>query len=89
MGIMFNEPMELKPCPFCGGKPVVECESSVFSSMNVGGFEFHIVCDKCGAWKPNAKGSVRMGLSQDGRVFLSKDDREEAAKVWNMRASDE
>lgn len=45
---------ELKPCPFCGGKAVIDSEYTTFF---VGGSQYRVYCSMCHAmhtvWQPS------------------------------------
>lgn len=39
--------IELKPCPFCGNKPIHEDRGGTYY------YRYHIFCEKCGASVPH------------------------------------
>jgi Lar family restriction alleviation protein len=82
--------MELKPCPFCGGKAKIEqtrCEIMETNRDSVR-FNFSIRCRKCGATAPFAYGYIAVNLSATGELNPWHDDRPSAIKAWNRRADD-
>ena len=80
--------MELKPCPFCGGKAKVAqsgCEVMQTNRDSVR-FDFSVRCRKCGATAPGADGYVSANLSENGELNVWHDDRLFAIAAWNRRA---
>lgn len=75
--------IELKECPFCGGKAIFRTKSTITGSANVG-FYFSIKCEKCGLEYPE-HGAVTLLLNEEGTVSFIKDDRYELAVRWNSR----
>lgn len=83
-----SEKVELKPCPFCGGK------ASFFSKTNFTrgthrGWEFGIYCTKCDItlFKTNYK--LEVNLDGKGNIVVIDDERKDAIEAWNRRVSDE
>ena len=71
--------MELKPCPFCGGKPYLEKSSRAFlggESQRVS----YVRCTKCEARSP------KIPISRYGHSCYSIDAQNAAAEAWNRRA---
>lgn len=79
---------ELKPCPFCGGKAAMEQTSYGTDPQSSARLSFRINCTKCGATAPGANGYVSVILTCSGYLNALHDDRENAIKKWNRRASD-
>ena len=77
--------MELKPCPFCGGKATMD-QTSYGTKDGSACLGFKICCVKCHATAPRADGHVLVKLGMNGEVFTWQDDRQEACKAWNRRA---
>ena len=79
--------MELKPCPFCGGKAIVEEERAEIMETNRDSvrFNFSIRCCKCRATAPFAHGYVAANLSETGELNAWHDDRPSASEAWNRR----
>lgn len=75
--------IELKECPFCGGKAIFKSKSTIAGSINVG-FYFSIECEKCGLEYPE-HGAVTLLLNEEGTVSSVQDDRDELAAKWNSR----
>lgn len=65
--------MELKPCPFCGGK--ANLHTTVRNRFYVSAY---IMCDKCGS------SSRYFDDNENDGTFIFK-----AIKEWNMRADNE
>ena len=85
------EQIELKPCPFCGGKAKVSHRQYRFIGQYDDGtkrirFAFYGICNRC-----KAKGSTILGEIHCGLV-KSNDDFEFyegiAAEAWNRRCKD-
>lgn len=75
--------IELKECPFCGGKAIFRSKSTIIDSVGAG-FHYSIKCQKCGLEYPEF-GTVQMRLNEDGTVSFIQDDRYELAVMWNFR----
>lgn len=78
--------VELKPCPFCGGKAVFEQRDYGKADRCSVGMQFHIRCKKCGSTVKKTFGSVFIKLSETGELNIWSDDRAEAIEAWNRRA---
>jgi len=65
--------MELKPCPFCGGK--ASLRTTVVSSLYMKAF---VICDKC------RSSSGIFGDDQHDGTFIFK-----AIEAWNARVNDD
>lgn len=81
--------MELKHCPFCGGKAKVEQTSCGIMETNRGSamFNFSIRCRKCKATAPYAYGCIAANLSETGELNVWHDDRPSAIEAWNRRVN--
>lgn len=82
--------MELKPCPFCGGKAAfkqsgIEVMETHRDSVRI---DFSIRCVNCNATAPRACGYISANLSGNGLNVLNvwHDDRPSAIEEWNRRA---
>ena len=78
------EDIELKPCPFCGGKAVFTPKSNGSSHYDVH-FDFTIKCQGCGCELPKQY-SLSFTLGDCGQVIPQNDQRKEAIEQWNRRA---
>lgn len=79
--------IELKPCPFCGGKAAIKTSSN--SVDHCGLFsQFHSVqCLKCGA---TTASTYKSEFRRDADEFIViRDGYKEAATYWNRRNADE
>lgn len=76
--------MELKPCPFCGGRPEI-VQSGHGTEGNSVQIYFRISCRKCGATSAKPNGRIAINLNFAGELNVWHDDREECEKEWNRR----
>ena len=81
---------DLKPCPFCGGKAVIQQTGVEIMETNRDSvrFDFSVVCVNCNATAPGAYGHISANLSRDGDVNVWHDDRPSTILSWNRRADD-
>lgn len=84
---MEGKKIELKPCPFCGGKAIFETFSLNNTSFSVG-FKYEIRCEECKAGLPKIY-ETNLSLTDDGIIDVLKDGREAAASDWNRRTDNE
>jgi Lar family restriction alleviation protein len=82
--------MELKPCPFCGGKAAVKQSGVEVMATNRDSvrFDFSIRCVNCNATAPGAYGYISANLSRTGDLNIWHDERHSAIESWNRRAND-
>ena len=82
--------MELKPCPFCGGKAAVKQSGVEVMATNRDSvrFDFSIRCVNCNATAPGAYGYISANLSRTGDLNIWHDERPSAIESWNRRAND-
>lgn len=73
--------MELKPCPFCGGKPYLETKHRAFINAQTTKVAF-VRCTECYAR------TQRFELQLFGRTSYSKEANKKAIEAWNRRADD-
>ena len=76
--------MDLKPCPFCGGKAefnsyemTTDCGEAII--------KFILCCSKCGSRTNNDCGSVHISLLKDGSMWFYNNDVDKAIESWNRR----
>ena len=79
--------IELKPCPFCGGKADFKTKSNLSSHSEVG-FDFTIKCRECDVEIPRTY-RVTLTIGMSGRINAIIDERQKAMDDWNRRADDE
>jgi Lar family restriction alleviation protein len=79
--------IELKPCPFCGGKAVFSIQK-IFSLDETDLLSAYIAvrCSECGLRLPGRYRLV-VKLTESGDISIS-NDQQGAADAWNRRASD-
>lgn len=73
--------MELKPCPFCGGKPTVRVSPSMSSSIYIAS----VRCDMCRIEKKIAYSPGRVNKPKNAEVTAKR----LAGKEWNRRVGEE
>lgn len=78
--------IELKPCPFCGGKADFKTRSNLSSHSEVG-FDFTIKCRECDVEIPRTY-RVTLAIGMSGRINTIIDERQKAMDDWNRRAGD-
>ena len=69
---------ELKPCPFCGGKPYLEQSSRAFVNGEPGRVAF-VRCTNCEAR------TGKVPLMKYGKTSNSIEANDEAVELWNRR----
>ncbi|RKJ40204.1 restriction alleviation protein, Lar family [Acutalibacter sp. 1XD8-33] len=78
--------VELKSCPFCGGKAVVKTSSNSVDHCGLFSQLHSVSCSKCGATTSKTyKSEFRRDI--DG-FHVIHDGYEEAATDWNRRATE-
>lgn len=82
------EEIELKPCPFCGGKAEYKIDKS-YKWGTTRGWQFGIKCTNCMMELPMRDFVVTVDLESNGEIAFDKDDRKKAADMWNRRAEHE
>lgn len=78
--------IELKPCPFCGGKADFKTKSNLSRHWEVG-FDFTIKCSECDIEIPSTY-RVTLILGRGGQLNEIIDERQKAMDDWNRRADD-
>lgn len=81
--------IELKPCPFCGGKAEFDQIARGTADNFSAKLDFEIRCKKCGATAPDAYGYIAINLSSNGELNVWHDDKSKAIAAWNRRAREE
>lgn len=76
--------LEIKRCPFCGGKAEFLTKSNTSSHTDVG-FEFVIRCAECKI-ESSRTCRVHFHLNNDGEIKPTTDQRNKAIDFWNKRA---
>ena len=72
---------ELKPCPFCGGKPYLETNHRAFINAQTAKVAF-VRCRSC-----NAR-TQRFELQDFGCTSRSSEANKKAIEAWNRRSED-
>lgn len=72
---------ELKPCPFCGSKPV----NSVMTSFSGSIYIATVKCEKCGITKKPAYSPGKINKPKNAEATALK----LVGKEWNRRAGEE
>lgn len=82
--------MEIKPCPFCGGKAAIKQRGVEVMATNRDSvrFDFSIRCINCDATAPGAFGYISANLSRTGDLNIWHDERPSAIESWNRRTAD-
>ena len=75
--------IELKPCPFCGGRANIVQESTG-ADRDVARIRFGIECSKCRTTFRRGRGAIEIML-KDGEIYVTKDERHDIARMWNRR----
>ena len=82
--------MDLKPCPFCGGRAAIKQSGIEVMETNRDSvrFDFSIRCVNCNATAPGAYGYIAANLSGSelNTLHVWHDDRPSAIASWNRRA---
>ena len=72
---------ELKPCPFCGGKPYLETRHRAFIKAKTTRVAF-VRCRECEAR------TQRFELTDFGHTSYSEEANKKAIEAWNRRVQD-
>lgn len=82
------EEIELKPCPFCGGKAEYKINKN-YEWGTTHGWQFGIKCTNCMMELPMRDFVVTVNLESNGKIAFDKDDRKKATDMWNRRTDNE
>lgn len=78
--------VELKPCPFCGGKANFLIKTYMERGITRG-YTFGIYCTKCDIALPKTNYIIEFEMSSDdGELKVTTDERPQAIEAWNRRA---
>lgn len=80
--------IDLKPCPFCGGKAVFR-ETRIGKHQEYRTIDFIIECEECNASPIKENNRISFKLTECGELSALQDDRDRAAKEWNRRANND
>ena len=72
---------ELKPCPFCGGEPVLK-----FAKREFGGRVIRVECTKCYAKTYGRSPDLNC---EETALYNIEECKRDAIRKWNKRASDD
>ena len=74
----------LKPCPWCGGKPIIHSEK--VNCRDRIGFNLTLECGECGSeLRRQEIGGLYFGFSEDGFLTIVGEDITKMIEQWNMR----
>jgi hypothetical protein len=82
--------IELKPCPFCGGKATVQGKHTetydVWANHPVLRAKYRVGCEKCGIyfWQNSV-----ISRAEYRAPVTNRDRYEEAVEAWNRRTNDD
>jgi len=77
---------ELKPCPFCGGKPDFLATKYMADTFCTG-IVFSLVCNNCGG-SISRSYCMTIRLNKDGSLYIEADNRQRAIEEWNKRVGE-
>ena len=81
--------VELKPCPFCGGKANFLIKTHMERGVTRG-YTFGIYCTKCDITLPKTNYIIEFEMSSDdGELKVTTDERPQAIETWNRRADND
>ena len=79
---------ELKPCPFCGNKPVFYPKANCVSAQRKA-IEFVVRCETCEyQYGKIHKMEIEFDLESESGIIIIEDGRLKASEAWNRRADD-
>ncbi len=75
----------LKPCPWCGGKPIIHSEK--VNTRDRIGFNLTLECGECGSeLRRQEIGELYFELSEDGFLTIVYEDVDKMIEQWNRRS---
>lgn len=77
--------IELKPCPFCGGKAMFRTVNNYSTNYCVG-VTFEVKCSDCGIRIPKSYNTTFSLKEDTGELNALQDERKTAIEDWNRRA---
>ena len=80
---------ELKPCPFCGKKPVFVEKEDIFTAQSKS-VKFVLYCSNCCyEYGKRSLLEIRFDLTCDEGLVKICDEREDLIETWNRRAEND
>lgn len=79
-----NDELNLKPCPFCGGKAEFYVKKHIVSEMK-SYWCIGVCCTKCNLILPKLY-SLTLALGTNAEIQAIADERQRAVDDWNRRA---
>ena len=77
--------MELKPCPFCGERPELVCNSTEHERYKMSA-SFYLLCPKCGVRTKCYDPIIELD-GRNGDVSIKQDGAKKAVEAWNRRVN--
>lgn len=76
--------MELKPCPFCGGRAKFLVKT-YRSNGTHRGWDFGVYCSQCDITLSRTDYKLDVDFNNNGELEVLQDDRPNAVEAWNRR----
>lgn len=77
--------VEIKPCPFCGGKANMRRTTLGYKSNDTWTDAWMIKCNKCGASSSDTVYVSEITRDKDGNILILADGYANAVNAWNTR----